>query len=166
MRTSYVLCKLFSNFTAFRYIDGNDSGLRILSAVRCSILKNRIANPTVCAVLDFTRPVQNATHSGSHNDRWQHECPDGYAMVGLYDNNQYKNVNKAKCCRLDGRLCFKVTVSRVSLVNNKHSPLGFLVVYPLVIPALWRNSKNPSDYCVEISYSTSTWSTYNSLRRF
>jgi len=87
-----------------RYVTKKD-GLRILSAVRCSALKYQAYQKEQCTLLDFNDKVQDQRGvNTTATSPWQHECPHGYAMVGLYDdeNNNFKNLQKAKCCKLIG----------------------------------------------------------------
>ena len=50
--------------------------------------------------MNFTDQVMNQTLT--YNKKWQHECLDGYALVGLYDDNNFGNIKKAKCCKIIG----------------------------------------------------------------
>eukprot|EP00111_Clytia_hemisphaerica_P024315 TCONS_00071709-protein len=105
-----VQCQSNAIITGVRYfeppnINPQIVSARILNGVRCSALKYQIVDPEDCTILDFTQRVTNPNNFKPMSDKqWQHQCPDGYAMVGLYDKpgNYFVNIQKAKCCRVRG----------------------------------------------------------------
>lgn len=72
--------------------------------MRCSVLVNRVVNKENCTLLTFDKPPFNESKI-KYNSTWQHECPEGYGLVGLYDKTQFKKIEKAKCCGIDGESC-------------------------------------------------------------
>lgn len=95
-----VQCQSNAVMTGVRYIT-KQNGLRILSGIRCSALKYQVFDPNECSVLDFNSP-QDPNFDSTTTKPWQHECPSGQAMVGVYDqsDNNFWNIRKAKCCKL------------------------------------------------------------------
>lgn len=99
-----VQCQSNAVMTGVRYVT-KDNGLRILTGIRCSALKYQVVNSDDCVVLNLAEPIKHPNFVSTATKPWQHECPNEYAMVGVYDkpNNEFWNVNKAKCCRLLGK---------------------------------------------------------------
>lgn len=92
-----IQCQSNAVITGVRYFT-DKRGLRNLSAVRCSALKYQNTDPKQCMVMDFTDQVVSTNMT--YNKKWQHECPDDYALVGLYDDNYFGNIKKGKCCKI------------------------------------------------------------------
>ena len=97
-----VQCQNNAVMTGVRYVT-KANGLRILTGIRCSALQYQAVDSDDCTILHLTDPVKDPDFVSKASKPWQHECPNGSAMVGLYDNNQFMNVQKAKCCKLLGK---------------------------------------------------------------
>ena len=99
-----VQCQSNAVMTGVRYVT-KPNGLRILSGIRCSALQYQVIDSKDCIALDFTTPVNDPNFDSTTTKSWQHECPNGYAMVGVYDKagNKFWNIRKAKCCKLLGK---------------------------------------------------------------
>ena len=72
--------------------------------MRCSVLVNRVVNKENCTLLTFDKQPSNESKI-KYNSKWQHECPEGYGLVGLYDKTHFKKIEKAKCCGIEGESC-------------------------------------------------------------
>ena len=97
LRTIYIL------YLGFRFVTSKYN-VRSLTSVRCSVLVNRVVNKENCTLLTFDKQPFNESKI-KYNTKWQHECPEGYGLVGLYDETEFKKIEKAKCCSIEGESC-------------------------------------------------------------
>ena len=124
----------------FRFMFSQSSGIGLLSSVRCSLLVGQISDVTDCILLDFNLQAKD---SHNWNETWTHECPDGYGLTAVYDDNEFKSIKKAKCCRMKGtsylyltmldkiaylNLSIKSTVKRGFKISKYHVPRRVVIV--------------------------------------
>ncbi|XP_057304765.1 uncharacterized protein LOC130641811 [Hydractinia symbiolongicarpus] len=90
-------CERYSVITGFKFAV-SQVGVILLRSIRCSVLVNKAINRQACVVLDLSSKVAN--NEVRYNNTWQHECPAGYGLVGVYSKNSFNRVEKAKCCQI------------------------------------------------------------------
>ena len=103
----YLLTNLKKWLLGFRF--AANERLIFLSSVRCSLLIDKIVDKNNCNILEFDKKPDQHTN---YNDKWQYECPSGYGLVGLYDDQSFMSIKKAKCCEITGDFF-------VNLLKNK-----------------------------------------------
>ena len=71
-----------------------------LAGIKCSLLVDQKINYQECFLLNL------ANVNGMMRDPsllWSVECPANSAVVGLYDKNEFKTLEYAKCCKIQGK---------------------------------------------------------------
>lgn len=98
-----IQCPLYSALTGLRLIEDSRTNERILSSVRCSLLKYQVFDATRCTIMNF-KDAQRHIKVPFLNESWQHECPKDYGLVGLFVDEKpttlVKKIQKGKCCRI------------------------------------------------------------------
>ncbi|XP_065655636.1 uncharacterized protein LOC100214787 isoform X5 [Hydra vulgaris] len=90
-----IECDKHAIITGFRF--AADKKFIFLSSVRCSLLIDKVVDKNDCQLLEFNQKPDLRT---GYKDKWQYECPAGFGLVGLYDDQSFMSIKKAKCCNI------------------------------------------------------------------